>query len=180
MNKREKMLAVAVVAVLGGLALLNWVIDPALAAFDAVGVQAEQIKNDLKDARVLVDSEAKILQRWTGYEKAGLDRSRDEADAQTSGALLIWAEKAGFDPKEVNLTNDKPKVDDDKPFAELSYTLNAQGKLSQVFDLLWSVDHSPFPLRMQKCVIDLRNDKSEALQVTLTVTTLYKSQEPAK
>lgn len=180
MNQREKMLAIAVVVVLGGLALMSWVINPALAAYNAVGEEAKQLQTDLKTARAVVDNEAKILERWSGFEKAGLARTRDQADAETSGALLIWAEKAGFDPKEVNLTNDKPKIDEEKPFAELSYTFNGQGKMSQIFDLLWSIHHAPFPLRIEKSVIDLRNDKSEVLQITLTVTTLYTSKEPAK
>ncbi len=178
MNTREKTLAIVIAVIAFGWAMMSWVIDPALAAFDELGQESEQLEQELSRARAIVDNEQKILRRWAGYRKAGLSRSRDEADAETSRALYAWAEEAGFDPRTgINLTNDKPKVDEDKPFAELSYTMNAQGTFAQVYEMLWSIRQSPFPLRLEKCVIDLRNEENEQMQLTLIVTTLFTPDE---
>ena len=171
MNRRETMLALAVGLIIGGWVLLTWVIDPALAAFSAVDEQTQQLEQDLSQARTLVDNEQKIQRRWVGYERAGLSRSLEEADAQTGGALFAWAEEAGFD--KINLSDGRARTDDEKPFGEITYTLQTSGTLKQVCDLLWSVRRSPFPLRLEKSVVDLRGGESEVLSVSLTVSTLF-------
>ena len=171
MNRREMVLAIAIAVIIGGWALLSWVIDPAVAAFSAIDQEAKQLEQDLLAAQTVVESEAIILRRWAGYKKAGLSRSLEDADAQTSGAILAWAEDAGF--KQVNLSDGKAKTDREEPFGQISYTLQTAGTLSQIYDLLWAIDEAPFPLSMEKCVINLQNDKDQQLQLSLTVSTLF-------
>lgn len=171
MTKREALLATLVAVVVGGYVLLTFVIDPAIAAFDEVGQQTKELEQELELARVIADSERVIRRQWVGYELAGLARSFDQADAETGGALVNWAKDAGFD--KVTLSNGKAKTDDELPFGEISYTLQTAGRLKKVDDLLCKIYESPFPLRLDKCVIDLRNDKDEDLQVTLTLSTLF-------
>lgn len=171
MSTREKALALAVAIIVGGFALLNWVIDPALAAFENVDTQAEQLEQDLIRARALVDSESKIRKQWGGYEKAGLARSLEQADAETGRAILVWAEDARL--TKVKLSDGKDKIDDEQPFGELSYTLQAAGRLSQICELFYTILESPFPLRIEKCVIDVQNNDGDNLQLSLTVTTLF-------
>lgn len=178
MNRRELTLAIIVAVTIGGWALLSWVIDPAIAAFSEVQQESEQLEKDLSAAKNIVDNEATILRRWAGYEKAGLARSLEDADAQTSGTILTWAEDAGF--KQVNLSDGKAKTDDEQPFGQISYTLQTAGTLSQIYDLLWSIQESPFPLSMEKCVIDLQNDKDQRLQLSLTVSTLFTPAEETR
>ena len=178
MSRRESLLLIIIVVALGGWALLSWVIDPALAAYDAVKQETAQLEKDLNTAKVLVDSEATILGRWSGYEKAGLSRSLEEADAETGRALFTWAEKAGF--KQINLSDGKSTTDDEQPFGELSYTLQSTGKLSQIVELMWAIRRSSLPLKIEKCVIDLKNNKDDDLQLSLTVSTLYTPEEDAR
>jgi hypothetical protein len=174
MTKRESTLALIIVLSLGGWALLAWVIDPVLAAYDQVNAETEQLELDLVDARTLVDNEMKIRKRWAGYEKAGLSRSLESADAETGGALLAWAEDAGF--KQINLSDGRARSDKEMPYSELQYTLQSEGSLEQICELLWSVRVAPFPLKMDKCVIDLRNGENNQLQLSLTVSTLFRSE----
>jgi hypothetical protein len=178
MSKREAILAGIIAVSLGGWALLSWVIDPALAAFDEVAQETKQLEQDLNAAKVMVDSETKILGRWSSYEKAGLSRTLEQADAETGRALFAWAENAGF--KQINLSDGKPKTDDELPFAELSYTMQSTGKLSQIVDLLWAIRSSSLPLKVEKCVIDLKNNKSDDLQLSLTVSTLFTPEEASR
>lgn len=178
MNKREAVLALVVALIVGGWALMSWVVKPAMAAFDEVGEEAAVLEQDLAKARALVDAEAKIRRQWLGYERAGLSRSLEQADAQTGAALFVWAEDAGFD--KVNLSDGKAKIDDEQPFGELSYTLQTTGSLREIYNLLWSVRESPFPLRMDKCVIDLQRGEGVQLQISLTVSTLFNPEVKAK
>lgn len=178
MNQREKILAGIIVVALGGWALLAWVIDPALAAFDAVDQETMQLEQELNEAKALVDSEAKILGRWSGYQKAGLTRSLEQADAETGRALFAWAEAAGF--TQINLSDGKPTTDDEMPFGELSYTLQSTGELSQIVDLLWSIRRSSLPLKVEKCVIDLKSNQGEELQLSLSVSTLFTPKEKTR
>jgi hypothetical protein len=171
MTKRESTLALIVVLSLGGWILLTWVIDPVLAAFEKVDEDALQLEQELSVARTLVDNESTIRKRWAGYEKAGLARTLDAADGQTGGALLAWAEQAGF--TQINLSDGRARSDDDMPFGRLQYTLQTEGSLEQVCDLLWSVRLAPFPLKIDKCVIDLRSGENADLQLSLTVSTLF-------
>lgn len=178
MNKRESILAGIIAVALGGWALLSWVIDPALAAFDEVAQETEQLERDLRDAKDLVDSEAKILGRWSEYEKAGLSRTLEEADAETGRALFAWAEDAGF--RQINLSDGKSKTDAELPFGQLSYTMQSTGTLSQIVDLLWAIRRTSLPLKVEKCVIDLKNNQSEDLQLSLTVSTLFTPEEQTR
>ncbi|MFN3167811.1 MAG: hypothetical protein ACE37H_12180 [Phycisphaeraceae bacterium] len=171
MSRREKLLALLVALIVGGFALLNWVIDPALAAFAAIDAESEQLEQELIQARGLVEDEPRIRKDWAGYQKAGLKRSLEAADAETGRALLVWAEDARL--TKVRLSDGKPKTDGEQPFATLSYTLQAAGRLSQVCELFYAVLESPFPLRIEKCVIDVQNNDSESLQLSLTVSTLF-------
>lgn len=172
MSKREKILALGVALIVGGWLLLTWVIDPAFAAFADIDEQTEQLKQELSLARSLVDNESKIRKGWAGYEKAGLSRSMEAADAETGRALLAWADEAGL--SKVKLSDGKDKVDDEQPFGELRYTVQTAGKLEQIYKLLWSIHQSPFPLRVEKCVIDVQNNDGENLQLSLSVSTLFK------
>lgn len=171
MSKREKFLALAVALIVGGFALLNWVIDPALAAFAEVDAEAAQLEQELTQARALVESESTIRKQWAGYQKAGLKRSLEQADAQTGRALLVWAEDARL--TKVRLSDGKAKTDDEQPFGTLSYTMQAAGRLSQICNLFYAVLESPFPLKIEKCVIDVQNNDSEELQLSITVSTLF-------
>ena len=174
MTKRESTLTLIIVLALGGWALLVWVIDPVLAAFEQVDQDTLELEQELLAARTLVDYEMKIRKRWSGYQKAGLSRTLEAADAETGGALLAWAEDAGF--KQTNLSDGRARSDKEMPFSELQYTLQSQGSLEQICDLLWSVRAAPFPLKMDKCVIDLRNGENNQLQLSLTVSTLFRSE----
>lgn len=178
MNKREKMLALIVALVVGGWALLNWVVDPLLAGFDTVKEESAQIEQDLSLAQTLVDNDTKIRKQWKGYEQAGLARSLELADSESRRAILVWADKAHL--SKVKLSDGKEKTDDDKPFGELTYTIQATGKLGQIYDLLTSVHESPFPLRIEKCIIDVQNSDGENLQLSLTVSTLFTPEAKSK
>lgn len=178
MSKRESILAGVIVAAIVGWALLAWVIDPALAAYNEVKQESKQLEKDLENAQLLVDREAKILGRWSSYEKAGLSRSLEQADAETGRALFAWAEDAGF--KQINLSDGKATTDREMPFGELSYTLQSAGQLDEIVDLLWAIRRSSLPLKVEKCVIDLKNAKGEELQLSLTVSTIYTPEEQTK
>lgn len=171
MSSREKILALGIALIVGGWLLLTWVIDPAFAAFAEIDQEAEQLEKELSLAQSLVDNESKIRKHWAGYEKAGLARSMQQADAETGGALLAWADDAGL--SKVKLSDGKDKIDDEKPFGEIRYTVQATGKLDRVYQLLWSIRQSPFPMRIEKCVIDVQNNDDEKLQLSLTVSTLF-------
>eukprot|EP00752_Nemacystus_decipiens_P014029 g12465.t1 len=105
-------------------------------SFNEVDSQAEALEQELSAAKALIESEHKVRQRWAGYEKAGLSRTLEEADAQTGAALFTWAEEAGF--KKINLSDGRSRQDDEMPFGELSYTLQTSGSLDQICDLLWA------------------------------------------
>lgn len=171
MNQREKALALVIALFVGGWLLWSFVVSPVSAAFDAVDQEAEEVQADLDMARTFVDSEAKIRKRWVGYQRAGLARTLEEADAQTGRALFTWAEDAGF--ARLNLSDGKTRTDAEKPFGELSYTLQTTGKMSQVYELLWAVREAPFPLRVEKCVIDLKSGDEDQLDLSLSVSTLF-------
>jgi len=170
MNRRETILAAAVGTIVVGWVLLAWVIDPVLAAFDEVDEQTRELEQELATARALMDSEQAIRGRWGGYQQAGLSRTVEEADAQTAGALLAWAEDAGF--TQTTLSDGRVREDDEQPFSSLNYSLQTSGRLEQVCDLLWAIHRAPFPLRIDKCVVDMRNDQSDELQLSLAVSTL--------
>lgn len=171
MSIREKILALVVVLALGGWVIMGWVVDPALQAFDSMNEESERIEQELLLARSTVANASEIRRKWASYEKAGLRRSQESADAEAGRSLLVWAESARLN--KVKLSDAKGKKDDDKPFGELSYTLNASGELSQVCDLIYSILESPFPLCIEKCVIDVQNSDGENLQLSLVVTTLF-------
>ena len=171
MSRREATLAIVIAVIVGGLALNAWVINPALAAFSEIKQEAGQLEKDLDAAQTVIANEPTIMRRWASYKKAGLTRSLEDADAETSGALLTWAEQAGF--KQVNLSDGKAKQDEEQPFGALSYTLQTAGTISQIYEFLWVIHESPFPLAMEKCVIDLQNDEDQQLQLSLTVSTLF-------
>lgn len=177
MNRRETILATAVGTIVVGWVLLAWVIDPVLAAFDEVDEQTRELEQELSTARALVDSEQAIRERWGGYQQAGLSRTVGEADAQTAGALLAWAEDAGFE--QTTLSDGRVREDDEQPFAALNYSLQTSGRLEQVCDLLWAIHRAPFPLQIEKCVVDMRNDQSDELQLSLAVSTLVSTDPEA-
>lgn len=176
MSGREKLWAILIAGIVVGYGLWSFAVEPVVAAFDQIETEAASLEQDLIRARALVDNEAKLRKRMVGYERAGLSRTLNQADAQTGGALLAWAEQAGLE--KINLSDAKAKADKDKPFGELIYTLQTAGSLQQVYDLLWSLKQSPFAIRVEKCVIDLRNDQSDQLQLSLTVSTLFDKESP--
>ena len=171
MNPRERILTIMIALLLGGLILWMWGVQPMLATFTQLDEEVDSLERELKVARKLVDNETKLRSQWLGYERAGMSRSLEEADAQASGALLTWAEDAGFE--KVNLSDGDDRIDRDQPYGEIVYTLQTAGQLRGVSELLWSIRHSPFPLRVEKCVLDQRNPEAKELQIALTVSTLF-------
>lgn len=165
MNKREKILGVVILGLVGLFLADRFILAPVLAAFDEVATQTDQAREQLGEARALVDSQRTIDARWSAYRRAALPNNDPDAALQL---ITRWALDAGLS---VDTYTSGRQLQGER-FDQKLFSFNAKGNMTSVEAFLWSLRTAPIPLRIESLSLTSRDENKDELALTLTLTTI--------
>lgn len=178
MSKRERMLALGIallVVIIGGYQL---VVVPVLSAFDRVAVETNELRNDVNEARALVDNRERIERTWAGYRAAGLRDDEFNARARVQESITDWCRDSRLKIDRLETGRDA-RPDDDDRFAEITFRLTASGGVRSLQRFFEFVSTAPFPLRVVDCSITNPRAGEEGLTLVLNMSTIIDAENVA-
>ncbi len=172
-SKREKLLLLGTLAVLGILALDRYALTPYLEEQDLLQTERDRILADILRGQKLFAERKQLAPRWSNLIKTGLKSDPAEAEGQLLHALRDWAGRSGL-----TLSSIKPDRQQSKePLKEIHLQTNGTGSMEAVAKLLWEIQSAPFPLKVTELQIGSRIDGNNDLTVQLKLATLYYAPE---
>lgn len=143
-----------------------------------VRIKTEQAKVDkqLVAARKLIKEQPSIAKAWRDRQNSGLKDSSSEAESQVQDALARWGTETGL-----TLTasrQDRPVTDKDKTFQEIVVRASANGSMAALTQMLWRIETTRLPLRINALSITPRQEATDDLAVQLTLSTICQAPAP--
>lgn len=171
MSSRERLLALGIALLVVVIAGYQFVLLPVLGAFDRVADETTQLRNEVKEARTLVDNQERIETTWAGYRKAGLDNDEYAARARVQASITEWCQTSRLKIDRLETGRDA-RADEENRFAEITFRLTASGGIRSLQRFFELVSTAPFPLRVVDCTISNPRAGEEGLSLVLNLSTI--------
>lgn len=170
MQRRERILMLAVGVLAGGWLLDGAVIGPALSWYDGVRVTAQKAHEEAAQSQALVDRQSRIMTDWRRRHAAGLLDDEATARFRMQSALAEAARSGGVTLDNVGGGQLVPATRDET-CDTLRLTATGQGSLAQVMGFLRSLQASPQPLRIERSELSASDARKDQIDLSLTVST---------
>jgi len=169
-QRRERMLMLAVGVLAGGWLLDGAVVGPALSWYDGIRAEARMGREEAAQSQALIDRQARIMGDWRSRHAAGLLDDEATARFRVQSALAEAARSGGLVLDNVGGGQLIPATRDET-CDTLRLTATGQGGLSQVMAFLRSLHASPQPLRIERSELSAGDPRKDQIDLSLTVST---------
>ncbi len=168
LSKRERYIAIAVVALGVFFLVYEFVLQPYFDRRDSIAADQKLVSGKLADADQLFAREHKLQPVWNEIKSGGLKTNRSLAESQAQQAVLDWARSAG-----VNVVSLKPERDQQvNQFQIINFHVQGTGSMLSISNMLWSLETAKIPVRLNDLQITPRKEGTDDLTVQLTISTL--------
>ncbi len=176
LSKRERYIAIGVVAAAVLFLLNQFLLIPYTDARSIYFADREKIDTQLKDADSLMKNQKDLAPKWAQIQSNGLKTDRGQAESQAQQAVLDWAKAAG-----VSVESVKPERDvQQNQFQIISFHVSGNGTMLSLSKLLWSIETATIPVRLNDLQITPRKEGTDDLKMQISLSTLALMPEPAK
>ena len=174
--KRERILVIGVVAVVGLLGLDQYLLTPVLDAQDQLQNEREQVLADMKRSQGVMSDRKQSLERWKTMVRGGMKSDPAEAEGQLLHALRDWAKDSGL-----VLSSVKPERPESKDplLREIQVQASANGSLEAMTKFLLKTQTAKFPLKVSEFQMATRNETTNDIALQIKASTLYRGSAPA-
>lgn len=170
MQKRERLLAGAIAVMLGGWLIDSVVVQPSLAWFALVDKQTTTARQEVGEAKALIDRQARILADWRARHAAGLVDDEDQARFRLQRTLQSAAQGSGFTIAAVSAGQMIP-ANQDQVYDLLRLTVSGHGALAQVQGFVGAIEAAAMPLSIERSEWSAGDARKDLLDVALTLST---------
>ena len=176
LSKRERYIAIGVIAAVGIFVLNQFLLTPYTDARAAMRADRDRVDTQLADAERLMAKQKALAPIWADIQKNGLKTDRGRAESQAQQAVLDWAKSAG-----VNVASVKPERDQQQnQFQIIGFHVTGNGTMLSLSKLLYSIETAKIPVRLNDLQIAPRKEGTDDLTMQISVSTLALMPEPAK
>ena len=174
LSKRERIIFVATVAVVGLLVLDQVVLTPLQNSYDQLaGRQRALLMQQQQDSAWL--SRQKTLARLSRAMNAQMPASPAAAESQLLHAVRDAADESGVT---LSLLNSR-RSSGQTPLMETFLQTTASGSMRAVSQFLWRLETAKIPLHCSQLTLSTPHDGVDNLSVDMRLSTLYQPAEPA-
>lgn len=170
MQRRERILMLAVGVLAGGWLLDGAVLGPALSWYDDVRSAAQKAGEEAAQSQALVDRQSRIMADWRTRHAAGLLDDEATARFRMQSALVDAARSGGIVLDNVSGGQLIPAARDET-CDTLRLTASGQGGLAQVMGFLRVLQASAQPLRIERSELSASDARKDQIELSLTVST---------
>lgn len=176
LNRREQRMAILTGMVAAALLLDLLVVSPYLDRRQSLARDRADAATKLSDADDIFTRQRHLRPVWMDLQRGGLQSDGSSAESQSLNAILRWAQWSG-----VELAALKPeRTTQEAGFQVISFHVTANGPMSAVSKLLWSVETPAIPVRVNDLQIAPRKEGTDDLSVQLSISTLCQPPAAAK
>lgn len=177
LSKRERIMAIMAVVVVGFLVLNKFLIRPVTDKLQKIEAQKSQLRIALDAAQNLFRKRRVLEKQWKNVLSEGL-RNEVEAESKVGRALDEWSRES-----RLMLSSIKPeRVASDKGLQEMTFVVVGTGSLDAVARFLWQIETAPLPIKVKDMQLGSSNESGQSMSVQLRLSTLClgKDQKPTE
>lgn len=168
MSKRERILGIAIGALILLAGLDYFALSPLLQYIDDVETQTARAEEDLRQAMVLVNNADTIDERWKTLLDAGLRDDESTVRARVQQHISDWASDSRFDLT----TFVSGRTTKETGHDEIEFVITGNGPLKAVSRFVSELSTSDIPLRIQSLDLSSRSEKDDKLAARMIVSTI--------
>lgn len=167
LSKRERILAMVTILVVGFLVLNKFLVGPIADRLEKTEAHKQQLLIELDEAQNLFQRRRIMERKWKTMLTDGL-RNEVEAESRIARALDGWSRESGL-----TLSSVKPeRVASDKGLTEMTFTVAGTGTLAAVAQFLWEIETAPLPIRIKDLQLGSSNETGQSMSVQLRLSAL--------
>ncbi len=167
LSKRERIMAIMAVAVVGLLVLNKFLIGPVTGKLQEIKTQKSQLLIELDEAQNLFRKRRVLEKQWKNVLSDGL-RNDVEAESKVGRALDEWSKES-----RLMLSSVKPdRVASDKGLQEMTFVVVGTGSLDAVARFLWQIETAPLPIKVKDMQLGSSNESGQSMSVQLRLSAL--------
>lgn len=170
MQRRERILAIAVAALAGCWVFDVAVIGPVSSWYDHVRTEADETARTVAASRALVDRQARIMADWRARHAAGLLDDEATARYRAQQAIASAARSAGFTLESVGGGQLVPALRE-QSYDLMRFTASGQGGFAQAMAFVGAIEAAAMPLRIERCEVSTNDPRKDAVELALTIST---------
>ncbi|MEJ2701796.1 MAG: hypothetical protein P8Z79_05080 [Sedimentisphaerales bacterium] len=176
LSKRERIMAVVAISVVGFLVLNKFLIGPVASKLQAMETQKTELSLQLDEAQNLFRKRRILEKQWKAAMLEGL-RNEVEAESKVGRAIDKWSEQS-----RLTLSSVKPeRVASDKGLKEMTFVVVGTGTLEAVTQFLWNIETSPLPIKVKDVQLgSSESGQSMSLQLRLSALCLDAEHKPSE
>jgi Tfp pilus assembly protein PilO len=176
LSKREQIMAIIAVSVVGFLVLNRFLIGPVVDKFRQLETQKSQLSLELGQAQNLFRKRRMLEREWENASIEGL-RNEVEAESKVGRALNEWSQTS-----HLTLSSVKPeRMASDKGLQEMTFVVVGTGTLESVARFLWQIETAPLPIKVKDMQLgSSESGQSMSVQLHLSALCLGTEQKPAE
>jgi hypothetical protein len=167
-QKRQQLLIVLTVIVVGIYAADMIIVEPLLKWWSARSSTIAQLREEVKQGTTLIEREALIRGRWDGMSTNTLPANSAQAEQQVLRAVDSWAKATGTEISDI-----LPQWKDDSDnYSTLNCRVEAGGTLGTLGRFLYEIERSPMSLKLDSVQLRSRDDTGRVLTLNLQISGL--------
>jgi len=168
LSKRERIIALLTLLVVGGLVLDRFIITPTYQRLGATSDQKQELLAQLNEARSLFERRGVLERKWKAMVSDGLWNDA-EAESRVARALDEWS----VDTR-LTLTSVKPERGaSDKGLKEMAFVVAGRGRLDAVAQFLYKVETSALPIKVKDMQLGSAGESGDSMSLQLRLSALY-------
>ncbi|NLH41649.1 MAG: hypothetical protein GX448_07400 [Planctomycetes bacterium] len=172
LSKRERILAIGMIVVIGALVLNTILINPLAAGREATRNEKLKLEADIAEAQN-VFAKRKILERKWKSLLVEDSQNATGSESRIARALTEWSRQTRLD-----VTSVKPdRTDTQKGMTETTFVLAGRGSLDAVASFLYRVETSELPVKVVDMQLGSSSESGDSMSLQLRLSAI--SMNPA-
>jgi hypothetical protein len=164
LSKRERVLAIATLLVVGLLAVNSILIDPVMSRRRQTGDERVELEAQFQQAQSLFDRKKTLERKWKSPLAEGM---QSDADLESRIAKDMTQDTG------LTLPSVKPeRSTNEKGYTEIAFVAAGRGTLEAVTSFLYRVETSELPLKVTSMQLG-SNESGDDISLQLRVSALY-------
>ncbi|MFI5001925.1 MAG: hypothetical protein ACHQK9_18750 [Reyranellales bacterium] len=170
LSKRERYVAIGVLAAIGIFGLNYYFVEPLLAAKSDLDQKIAEKKDEASKERKLIAESRSKGPLWSTMQNNGLRRQdASEAEAPLLSSVRDWATEA-----RMVLVSVKPeRSDKEKDFQKLTVRVTGNGRMSEISWFLWRIQTATIPAKVSDMQLSAHKEGTDELTLQVGISTAY-------
>lgn len=168
LSKRERILAMATILILGALALNAVILNPLANRREQTTNEKLELEAQVAEAQNLFERRWMLERKWKGLLSEGM-RSDADAESRVARALNEWSRQT-----RLTLTSVKPeRSTTDKGMNEITFVMAGRGGLEAVAAFLYRIETSELPVKVTDMQLGSTSESGDNMSLQLRLSAVY-------